>query len=441
MKFLSPAVFAATILAAPGLAHAQAVGSQVTPGVEGGFAVQQDAVPDSFFTRDRNVSVTQRPRPDYQARGLPLGGFRLYPRLSLDVEGNDNVYAAADEQGDAIFRVRPELAMQSGWSRHQLGLYASADLTRFAEYTTEDTTSYTVSGNGRLDIVRGTNVFAGIDFRRVFEPRTSPTSPVAAAEPVEYHLLTGNVGAVREFNRVRVSVRADYLRYDFDDVEDVSGGVIDQDNRDRQVYSGAVRAEYALSPAASVFVSGKVNERDYKYPPLAGAVRRDSKGYSGTAGINFELTNLIRGEVEVGYLSQNYTQSGLHTLNGLAMAGKLEWFVSQLTTLTFNASRTVEDATDSRAGGFLSTGGSASVDHELLRNLILNAQFAYAVDDYQDILRKDKRLQASAGATFLFNRGLSARLRYSYIKQNSDGADSTVDFDVNRVLLTLMFQI
>ncbi|MCK5908823.1 MAG: outer membrane beta-barrel protein, partial [Caulobacter sp.] len=49
----------------------------------------------SNFKRDKNVSVRQRPRPDYEAAGQKAGGFTLYPRVTADVERNDNIYAVA----------------------------------------------------------------------------------------------------------------------------------------------------------------------------------------------------------------------------------------------------------------------------------------------------------------------------------------------------------
>ena len=42
----------------------------------------QAAAPKSNFTRDRNVSVSARPHPDYQAPGIRMGSFLLYPKLT-----------------------------------------------------------------------------------------------------------------------------------------------------------------------------------------------------------------------------------------------------------------------------------------------------------------------------------------------------------------------
>ena len=38
------------------------------------------------------VGVLERERPAYDAKGIPLGGFRLYPRLNFDTAYDDNVF-------------------------------------------------------------------------------------------------------------------------------------------------------------------------------------------------------------------------------------------------------------------------------------------------------------------------------------------------------------
>lgn len=79
------------------------------------------AAPQSNFKRDRNVSVSARPRPDYQAAGIHAGAFTVYPKLTTSFEHNDNIYAAqTGAQDDTIWHVNPELNVVSNWNRHFL---------------------------------------------------------------------------------------------------------------------------------------------------------------------------------------------------------------------------------------------------------------------------------------------------------------------------------
>lgn len=397
MRIRASVIAAASVLAmaAPQLAFAQAGG--------GGPAVQE--VTDSFFARDRNTSVRERPRPDYQARGVLAGAFTIFPRVTFDAELNDNIYAGPStlEEGDTVFRIRPEVVVNSGWSVHQLGAYARANFNRFAENETENTDEYALGANLRLDVVRGSNIYGGVDYQSLTEPRTAPTSPVGTVRPTEYDLFTANIGGVHEFNRLRVSGRADFSEYDYDNNVLRNGTPLLQDDRDRDMTTVAGRAEYAVSPATAFFVAGRWNKRDYRLPVGADGFNRDSDGYAVTAGVNFDISAVMRGELEVGYLDQDYVDARLPGIDGAAVAGRIEWFPTELTTLTFNVSRSVEEATVAAASGFLSTGGGIAVDHELLRNVLLNASLSYTEDKYRGVDRRDKRTAAALGGSYMMN--------------------------------------
>ena len=118
----------------------------------------------------------------------------------------------------------------------------------------------------------------------------------------------------------------------------------------------------------------------------------------------------------------------------------LEWFPTQLTTVTFTGARTIEDSAIIGSGGYVSTNLAVQVDHELQRNVILSGQVTYGNDDYDGIDRTDKRFGAQASATYLINRHLGASLAVSHYEQNSDGADSGVNFDLNKLMVSLVTQ-
>src|SRR4051794_39030251 len=50
------------------------------------------------------VGVLERERPAYDAKGIPLGGFRLYPQLNFDTAHDDNVFRLPAGQSDWYFR-------------------------------------------------------------------------------------------------------------------------------------------------------------------------------------------------------------------------------------------------------------------------------------------------------------------------------------------------
>lgn len=395
----------------------------------------------SNFERDRNVSVRQRPREDYQAMGLRMGAFMAYPKLSLTAEHNDNIYGlATNEIDDMIWRVQPEVSVNSTWSRHALQAYGRATINRYQDFDSEDTEDYALGASGRIDVLATTNITGGVDWAQLTEPRTSSSSPLASASPIQYDLTSANIGAAREFNRLRLSGRYDYRKYDYEDGRTAGGTPVEQDDRDREVNALTARAEYAVSPATALFAEVSKNWREYRLSPPAVTLSRDSEGLQALVGANFELGAVTRGEIGVGYISQEFDDPAFDEIEGLGARAQVEWFPTQLTTVTLTGTRTVEDSGIPGSSGYLSTNVGAQVDHELLRNVILTGQVASGKDEYEGVDREDDRLTAGVSATYLLNRRAGVTVGYSYFDQSSSGAAGGADFAVNKVGATLTLQ-
>jgi hypothetical protein len=418
MKYLMSAAVAALLVAsAPQVASAQDLGAN--------------------FKRDKNVTVRERPRPDYEAVGIKTGGFTMYPRVTAGVEYNDNIYATeANEQSDTIWRVKPELAVRSNWSRHALGAFALASINRYSDFDTENTEEYTLGVNGRLDIVRGANIAGLAQYQKLTEPRTSPQSPAASAKPVEYELLTGRLTGVKEFNRVRLTGRLSDYDYNYDDGATLLGASVDQDFRDRNEFYFGGKAEYAVSPDTAVFVSILGNNKDYDLATSD----RNSDGYVATVGANFELTDAARGDIAVGYMKQSYDSPAYDKIDGFSAEAKLEWFPTALTTVTATGGRTIEEAVASGAPGYISNNIGVNIDHELLRNVLLSANANYGKDDYEKIDREDERTGAGASVAYLLNRRVGVFLTYTYLKQDSSGVDNGTSFTDNKLAASVALQ-
>ena len=420
MRILTCSAIAACIaLTAPQIAQAQDLGSN--------------------FKRDKNVSVRQRPRPDYEAAGQKAGGFTLYPRVTVDLEHNDNIYAVASgKTDDNIWRVKPELAVRSDWSRHALGFFAGGNLIRYADNSSENAEEYTLSANGRIDIERGSNITGSIQTQRLVEPRTAPTSNAAAAKPVEYDLTQGSVALTKEFNRLRVTGRVDDKDYNYKDVRNIGGGLLDQDFRDRNELSYGAKAEYAASPDTAFYVTATGNKKDYDTTVVA--QNRDSDGYVVGVGANFDLSEVMRGDVQVGYMKQSYDSVAFKDIDGFNASGRVEWFPTQLTTVGLYGSRSIEEAVAPGSPGYLSNNIGGSIDHEVLRNLLLSASAGYGKDNYEQIDRDDKRKTFSATATYLMNRRVGLFLTYSYLEQDSSGVAKGASFKDNKLIASVALQ-
>ena len=389
-----------------------------------------------------SVGVRERPRPEYQALGVHVGAFTVFPQVVITPEYDDNIYASQDNPtGDFVTAIAPSVRIQSNWSRHELDAYGRVVTNIFANNSSEGTTNYSVGGHGRLDIRNDSNLEASFNYSHSTEPRTAENTITDARDPVQYDVVSGQFGGSHTFNRLTVSGNVFASRYDYQDTVLFSGAPLSQAYRNETTTGVTGRATYELSPAISVFTNLTYDKRDYDQKPPQTPFDRTSDGVEGTVGVNVELTRLVSGNFQVGYFNRNYNQSGYPQVDGPAVHGRIEYFFSPLTTFTVTADRQVIDAADPSAISFTSSDVGVQVDHELRRNIILSGRAGYQYNDYSGIDRQDSRPSLSVSSTYLLNRHVGLTAAYSYISQDSSGVARDRNFSVNVVSLSIVLQL
>lgn len=398
-----------------------------------GLVSAQDAPP-------RGINVADRERPDYDPIGIRAGGFIIYPSVTGSVAYEDNLFRQPNnEQDDTIFAVTPEVVVESQWSRHELNAGASLTTNAHDENDSDNVTSYDVFGEGRLDVTRDTFLNALVSYAVAYEDRGSPDLPRAAAEPAEFATFLGQADLTHRFNRLSVRPGFTYTDIDYEDVGLVGGGALNNDDRDRNEIETRVRVGYDVSPALQTFVTGRYRETEYDNFDDnlggGGVAKRDSDAFDVLAGAAFDLGALARGEVAVGYTEQDYDSALIPEVDGFIYEAGVEWFVTELTTVTLGGSRSVEETTINNAAGYLATSVAAGIDHELMRNVLVGADAYWSNSEYEGINRDDDVIGVGVDGTYLINRNFRATLGYDYEQRDSNALNA--DYDANVVLLSL----
>ena len=385
------------------------------------------------------LGVMDRPRPDYDAKGLPLDGFRLRPALDVGVVYDTNVFRTeSNTESDVYYTISPSFALTSEWSRHKLELTGALTRYQYTKRDSENRTDWNVGLNGRIDVLRGTMIESASSYTVSHEPRSSPDEPGGAKEPTEFSLAHSDLSFTHQPNRFGITLGVNFDRFDFKPTPLIGGGEFNNDDRDRDQYGAFVKAAYEVSPGIAIFIRGSYDQKKYDQRFDRNGFERDSHGYAVNGGIEFFPTHLIKGELFAGYMNESLKKP-FKSVGAFDYGAKLTWYATPLMTVHLNASRTFNDTTISGASVTDDQSFGAGIDYELLRNLIIQTSVNYLDSKFEDIGRDDKYLSAAFNAKWLINRYMSANIGYVYTDRNSSVPGQ--DFTDHAVMAGLHLQL
>lgn len=387
--------------------------------VDGALAQQREP--------DPNVTVLERPRPEYDPIGGRVGAFRVLPEIAFTGAYSDNInFDEEDEDSDYVAILRPSIGLDSDWSRHALGVEVGAEFARHRDEDDEDYEDFFLNGDGNLEISRQTqlNANAGVNFGH------EGADEVNNDGVEEFKAVDGGLALSQELNRVTLTLGGDVERVVFDDN--------DQDDEDRYEYNAALRAAYEVSPRLDVFGEGRYNILRYDNLQDVTNDDQDSDGYEGRVGVGVDLTSVLFGEAFAGYRVQQFDDDDSKE-TGLSLGIDMNWNVTQLTSVGFTGQRDFEPSNQAGANSNFQTEVGVDVTHELRRNLVVGGSVSYVNDNFRGDGREDDTYRFGALATYWVNRNASINAGYDYSQRESN--EDGEDFEANEVSigLTLRF--
>lgn len=385
---------------------------------------------------DENEGVKDRKRESYEPKGINLGGFQLYPKVTLTAAYDDNIYKAnTNPDHDIITVLTPSVSLKSDWSVHSLSLDASVDAGRYADRGADDYEDIKLSANGRIDVSRAMNIAINGAIQNLHEDRGGDDVATNAANPVEYSLQKLGAVATYKPNRLGVAVGFKLDSYDYDDNLTIGGATTNNDDRDRDESELSLRLGYDIQDGYEGYFSIKSIDRDYDLALDDGGVNRDSEGRRYAAGVAVALTRLIRADVSLGWMEQDYDSAALQDVDDWLGNADVRWNVTPLTTMRFTLSRSIGETTTAGTSATLGTNYGIGVDHEFLRNLVAKADYRLSNSDFRGdpTGREDDTGTWELGVDYTLNRNVFAG--FTYTNEERDSNISGNDYDRNKVLL------
>lgn len=391
---------------------------------------------------DPNVTIADRPREDFDPLGIRAGSFFIFPSISLSGAYDSNAFATNDDEDSDVGGIlAPRIDVNSDWSRHALNFSAGAVGAAWAEYSENNYLDAYAATTGRLDVTRADIATGTLRVDRLHEDRDDPdesgTTTIGTSDRGNlnrYYRGLADVQYRHNFARFFTLVGGGVQRLLYDDIGDR-----EVSRRDRWEYGGRARVGYQLSPRIGTFIQGNYSWREYDEAQAVdgGFEKRDNQGWRASIGSDIDITNILFGELSFGYSERNYDSDAYKDTSGFGGNGSLTWNVTPLTSVIATASSEILETTVTFDGdvadGNLQNAVGLEVQHELLRNLLLNGTLDYTRDDFQGTGRTDNVYGAGAGVSYLVNRNLTLDATYRFTKRDSDDNDS--EFDRNYVLV------
>jgi hypothetical protein len=383
----------------------------------------------------RGVTVETRQRPDFDPLGVRLGGFRLDGFVEAGAGYDSNVFGRRrGVTGDGYATETANVTLGSDWTRHAVGASANIDSRQFFTRSELDWTDWNLGGFGRYDIDAQTNVEGRYrHYREHLDVFNVDVQRQNIFVPVPYESDEAQVSGTTRFNRLGLTALGLYRTYRFEDVDIPGVGRQNTSLNSFDTLIGALGASYAFAPGR--FVTGVVRLQDISYVDST-VSGRDSFTWAALAGFEYDFDGVWAGRIGFGWQQRNYNSPLFKTLEGPAIEGRLSWSPSQLTTVTFNVARTIEESIRLDAVSYQRTTGGVRVDHEFLRNVILGAEIRADRREYSRPSETATDAVAQISGRWLINRSISLTGSYAY-NRRLEASGGIEEYDRNLVQVRL----
>jgi len=379
----------------------------------------------------RGDTVLSRQRPDYDPIGQRVGGFILYSDLDAQETYNSNVfYTPSNEKGDFITAINPSIDLKSNWNVHALNFHGDLDEVIYSKYSQNNFFDYSLGSDGRLDIYNDARLYGGVGYAVRHLPLYSPNNIPNTQAPVQYSDTSATIAGEKEFNRLSFRLDTNYDRYSYNDAvltPSAGGGISRQSLEDYDEEKVGLKTGYELVPGRQIYVLTAGDWRNYDNSSDLFGFNRTSSGYTVAVGTKYDITGITFIDGYIGYRHQSYDDARLSSMGGPAAGLQVTWNVTRLTTVTGSVTRDIQETILQGSSGYFATLAQVKVDHELLRNLLLNASLGYENDDFTGISRTDDYYLAGFGAKYLINHNFWISTGYNFAHRDSTVSGTNFD--------------
>ncbi len=371
--------------------------------------------------------------------GVRVSSFLIFPELGIGVVASDNILASPNRPlSDHAFEINPRVRFQSTWSRHSLSGEAQTRDSWYKNFPSENEDSYDAILRGRIDVLRSTNLELETSASKFQESRGSIDFPDAAAEPGD--IMTERAAAAfnHTFNRLKGTLRGAISEIDYSDAVEADDVPVNNDDRDYRQNELGLRVSYEFNPGMIAFTDVERNNRRFRLALDDDGFNRDSDGWEAVAGLRFDFSTIVTGELSLGYALQNPKDAAFVDVEGAIINAAIFWRPTALTTLRFEARSAIEQTTTLDSAGALTRAYLIGIEHALRRNIILGGFIGFAESDYAGSDLVEERLTGGLTIEYRLNRSVAIEGSWQHISYDAGAVNS--EYRENEFRLGMRFR-
>lgn len=358
----------------------------------------------------------------------------FFATLDATLVHDDNIYRVTEDlaKNDSYLSIVPKLRVIGGIGKQRYELQYKGDYAKFAEFDDANYSDHDLKG--RIDLEHSlrfsTNFEAG--YQKEHE------------EPGSINRIQLNITEYNKFNLGYVLAGFAYgqdnsigkISFNYRKTsKDYTNNSLDFLDYDSQQIT--TRFTYRIAPKTRIYIEALLSEFDYK-PVLDFDLDNDVTRYR--AGLSWDFTNKLTGDINVGYQDRDYQQESIQDINGIAYNGEINWSINSYTNLELLATRESLDSTLGEAGGFLRNLYSLSLNHELTELLKVEANAEFTTDElFINTSREDDRNSYSFAISYDLLRNVTVGVFYEYEERES--TDILAEYKANIVGLNLIVSL
>ncbi|MGE0585935.1 MAG: outer membrane beta-barrel protein [Flavobacteriaceae bacterium] len=387
------------------------------------------AAPEQAETAAETAPPHQPEENPFEPIGIRVHGWTFRPSLESSLGYTDNVNATGvgpARRGSALWRLRPQLEFESGWSRHSLSGSVGLTHEEFRRPGVENRDGIDASLKGRLDIRRDLTLEGGLTYSRTQQSFSDPNVPATALKEPNVDSIATEASLTRRFGRFFVALLGSIERSIYESVPAQGGGIVDNSARDYTAYSEGLRLGYEISDRTSVFTDVSLNQTVHDRRIDGNGNLRGSDGYTAAVGAKL-AGDVLTGEGRIGFRVADPDDPSFTRIRGFVAESSVTWQATPLTSVSLRASTDFEETVLAGTSTIRRHEVGIDMEHALRRNLILTASGGWTRSDYVGSARLINEFSASAGLEYKLNRQMALRGRYEFVSSQSTIAGESYD--------------